>query len=482
MGTMRTTGLKIVLLAMLVCLAWHSTLSAQDGSKRLVVGADGGFETIEAALEVATNGDVIEVHGGVYAAPLVIEKSVSFVGVGEPVIDGQGTGSLVLINASDTQLDGFSLRNSGMNLNHEDTAIVIQAPRVKISHNTIENVLFGIYFANANEGVADGNVVRCADRELGLRGDAIRVWYSNNVVLRNNHISDCRDTLIWYAEHITVTNNVLSNGRYGLHFMYSSEADVENNRVEGNSVGTYLMYSQHLTMTSNQMLWNRGPSGYGIALKEMDYVTLQDNLLIGNRAGLYIDDSPALVDINNYVLGNFIGYNDIGIAALPSTKRNIFQSNTFLENNQQVSLLGRGNLLGNTWQYEGIGNYWSDYVGYDGNHDGVGDMPYRAEKLFENLMDSEPALRLFSFSPASQAVDFAASAFPSLRPDPKVIDDAPQMSYTIPASIAAPPATVSVTLLAATLILIGIGSSVCMIGLRGRTAPRVAKKPVPEPN
>ncbi|MEZ4672223.1 MAG: nitrous oxide reductase family maturation protein NosD [Anaerolineae bacterium] len=461
------TRIALIVLVALVCFGRQAGLQAQGNDSRLIVAPDSAYLTIDAALAAASPGDVIEVHEGVYTAPLIIEKSVSLVGVGQPVIDGQGTGSLVIITVPDVQFEGFIVRNSGTNINHEDTAIVIQAPRVTVANNTIEDVLFGIYFADAGEGTAHHNIVRCLDRELGLRGDGIRVWYSNNVTISENDVATCRDTLIWYAQNITVKNNTVQDSRYGLHFMYSSHAVVENNTFEGNSVGSYLMYSQHLTMTGNHMMWNRGPSGYGIALKDMDYVTLQDNVLVGNRTGLYIDNSPALYDINNTVTGNFFGYNDMGIAALPSTTRNIFQSNTFLENNQQVSVQGRGNLLGNTWQQDGIGNYWSDYVGYDGDGDGIGDMPYRAEKLFENLSDSEPILRLFTFSPASQAIDFAASAFPSLRPDPKVIDESPRMHYIMPAGIAASSQSVSLPFLAATLLLLGMGVAICIVPLRG---------------
>ncbi|MCC6614125.1 MAG: nitrous oxide reductase family maturation protein NosD [Anaerolineae bacterium] len=465
-----------LLLIVLVCLPWASGVQAQQNDERLIVAPDSSYTTIDAALAAARPGDVIEVHGGVYAAPLIIEKSVSLFGVGQPVIDGQGTGSLVVITAPDTHFEGFIVRNSGTNINHEDTGIVIQAPGVTVENNVVEDVLFGIYFANAGEGVARNNTVQCKDRELGLRGDGIRVWYSNDVTIIGNDVGDCRDTLIWYAQDITIEGNTFRHSRYGLHFMYSSRAVVENNTFEANSVGSYLMYSQHLTMTSNRMLWNRGPSGYGIALKDMDYVSLQDNVVVGNRAGLYIDNSPALYNINNFVKGNFFGYNDIGIAALPSTARNIFQRNTFLENAQQIGVLGRGNLLGNAWQQDGSGNYWSDYVGYDGDDDGIGDTPYRAEQLFESLADGEPVLRLFAFSPASQAIDFAASAFPSLRPDPKVIDEAPMMDYLMPVAVAGSPQTVSLPLLAATLLLVGIGTTICMAVLRGRTSQRTSTR------
>lgn len=460
-------GIKLSLFTIVILLICVSPIRSQGNNNRLVVAPDGEYATIQAALDAAMPGDVIEVHSGVYTAPLMVDTSVSLVGVGQPVIDGQGTGSLVIINAPDTHFEGFTVRNSGTNVNREDTGIVVQAARVTVANNTVENVLFGIYFANASDGTAYQNEVRCFNRELGLRGDGIRVWYSNSVTITQNDVAQCRDTLIWYAQDITITHNSFRDSRYGLHFMYSSHAVVENNIFEGNSVGSYLMYSQHLSMTGNRMLGNRGPSGYGIALKDMDYVTLQDNVLAGNRAGLYIDNSPALVDATNYVTGNFFGYNDTGIAALPSTARNLFQSNTFLENHQQVSVQGRGNLLNNTWELDGTGNYWSDYVGYDGDADGVGDVPYRAEKLFESLADSEPMLRLFTFSPASQAIDFAASAFPSLRPDPRVVDEAPLMQYDIPALPGDGKRQVSLPLLLVMLILLSTGLSICMVALRG---------------
>lgn len=454
-------------LAVAIVVSLLAALAAPAQAQTILIVAPDGYPTIDAALAAAAPGDVIEVHGGIYGAPLIIEKSVSLLGVGQPVIDGQGSGSLVLINAPDVVFRGFTLRSSGQSLTHEDTGIVIQSPRVTVADNLLDDVLFGIYFANAAEGLAQNNIIRGKPLEESMRGDSIRVWYSDNVQLVGNDISTGRDTLIWYANNIVIRDNHIHDSRYGLHFMYNKNAVVENNLIQNNAVGAYMMYSAGLVMTGNRFIHNRGASGYGIAFKDMDHARVTRNIFVGNMSAVYLDNSPSLYDEYNTFSDNFLAYNDVGLTALPAVKRNIFQRNSFFENHQQVSVQGRGSLLENIWQQNGVGNYWSDYVGYDGDNDGIGDMPYRAEKLFESLADGQPALRLFAFSPASQALDFAAAAFPALRPDPKVIDEAPLMQYAVPAGIVETDQGVSLPFLAAALALLGLGAGIGVFARRG---------------
>jgi len=416
---------------LIVLLMWMTVSIQAQTEQTWIVSTDGDYSTIEEALLVATDGDTIEVYGGTHA-PFIVEKSVRLIGVNNPVVDGEGEGTVVIITADDVYMSGFTIRNSGTNNSHEDSGLVIQADRVTAENNTLDNVLFGIYFADSEDGVARNNIVRGYDFDLARRGDGMRVWFSSNVLLENNYVSITRDILIWYADDITITGNTFTDARYGLHFMYSDNAWVEHNHFTYNSVGAYLMYSTGLRVINNDLSYNRGPSGYGIALKDMDDAILRDNWIIGNRAGLYLDNSPALYEGVNEYTGNVFAYNDIGIAQLPNVERNQFTGNIFLDNTQQVSVRGRGTLQGNIWTVDSQGNYWSDYAGYDAENDGIGDMAYRSEDLFDTLTDEQPNLRFFLYSPASLAIDLAASAFPSLRPEPRLVDDAPMTDYTFP--------------------------------------------------
>ncbi len=468
--------------SVLCFLLFSSFLTLAQEGDTLIVSPDGPYPSIEAALADAQSGDTIEVHGGTYTytdEPLYIDKSVSVIGIDNPVLDGGGEGTIVVITAPDTLFQGFTVRNSGDVMHREDSGIVIQADNVTVAENRVENVLFGIYFANANTGLARDNIVRGYDLDIAMRGDSIRVWFSNDVTLIGNDIGTTRDLLIWYADGITIINNNIHDSRYGLHFMYSSNATIEDNTFYGNHVGLYLMYSQGLAMHNNLLAYNYGPSGYGLALKDMDAVEASGNVFVGNRAGLYIDNSPSLYEGHNMFNDNVFAYNDIGVLALPAVERNIFTNNVFLDNLQQASTRGRGDLLGNIWTHEGVGNYWSDYAGYDADGDGLGDMTYRIEKLFDSLTDSYPALRFFIYSPASQALDFAGSAFPSLRPQPKLIDEAPLLRYNLPPVALTPSEGISWPFLAVGLVALLAGLGVLYGALRTLQPHR--RKGTPQP-
>jgi nitrous oxidase accessory protein len=201
----------------IVLLGTVAMVSPGQAQSTLTVSADSQYPTIQDALEVAASGDIIEVHSGTYMseAPLDITKSVSLIGIDQPIIDAQGEGTAVIISADDVLFSGFTVRNTGQNNNREDSGIVIQADRVTVEDNILEEVLFGIYFADANDGIARNNTITGYDLDLPRRGDGIRIWFSTNVTLENNYVSVTRDILIWFADDVTIVGNTFTDARYG---------------------------------------------------------------------------------------------------------------------------------------------------------------------------------------------------------------------------------------------------------------------------
>lgn len=402
---------------------------------------ESGFD-LTAAIAAAQPGAVIDVPAGVYYGDLAVDKPLHLRGAvaadgSRPVIDGQGEGTVVVITASDVILENFLIRNSGNVIDKEDGGITVEdAEDVQLLNNRLEDVLYGIRGINAHRLVIRGNYITGKELDIARRGDGLRLWQSEECIVENNTIEGVRDAIFWFSDGTTVQHNTFRSNRYGVHMMYTDRMTVLDNFMLGNSVGAYLMYSKNVLIQGNTFQQNRGPSGYGVALKDMDGVTVQDNYYVDNRVGLFFDNSPSSVEISQPIERNVLAFNDIGVLMMPAIKRNLLRQNTFLDNLEQVGVKGGGSnpgdeLGGNSWD----GNYWSDYVGYDATGEGVGDIAYHAESLFENIADRQPNLRLFFFSPAQQAIDFAAKAFPVIKPKPKLTDETPEMTPILPAAL-----------------------------------------------
>lgn len=422
--------LPVILLVLPVTAPATKAEQNSDRPADLVVCSDCDVTSLADAVQAAADGDRIEVRGGVYPGGLIIDKSIELIGVDDPVIDGSGDGTLIAVTAPDVTIDGFTLRNSGTSHDKEDSAILVDAPGVTVVNNTLEDVLFGVYLRQAPDSVIRNNTIAALPVDVAMRGDGIRVWYSDNVTIDGNTATDGRDMILWYSNDAVVINNAFDRNRYGMHLMFSDRAVIEDNSMDGNTIGLYVMYSRDVRIVGNSLSNNIGATGGGLGLKDVDGALVEGNRFVNNQTGIQIDTSPREPNIEHYFIGNVIAFNDIGVALQPAVRHNTFLDNSFIDNTEHVNVLGRGELRDITWAEDGRGNFWSDYAGYDANDDGIGDLPYVSQQLFDSLLSDHPELRIFAYSPASMAIDFAAKAFPSFRPSVKFEDPNPLMSPT----------------------------------------------------
>jgi nitrous oxidase accessory protein len=447
-----------------------SPVGAEGAVRVIGVGPGQPYADLASALAEAGDGDRVEVHGGRHAGPLVIDKAIDLVGLDRPLIDGGGQGTVVTLRAAGARVAGFHIQGSGARSDHEDAGILAEA-RAIIEDNEFDDVLYGISLKQAPDSLIRGNRVQGRDVHIARRGDGIRIWESHGTHILDNRVSGARDVVIWYSERLLIQGNRVRDGRYGLHYMYSHDSRIEDNRFDRNAVGIFMMYSRDLSIARNVLTGNHGPSGYGLALKDCDDILVEDNVMAGNRVGLYLDNTPTSRDSHNRIAGNAFAYNDQGLLLLPTTARNSFEANAFVENFEQVALSSRGTAMGNDWSSGGRGNYWSDYAGYDADGDGLGDLPYETASLFHDLLERQPALRLFSLSPAHGMLDLAARAFPVFRP-PTILEDTrpltapPPPPLLPPASDGGPLAAFSALLAAGALSLVVWARSMDPLGAR----------------
>ena len=112
-------------LALLFALASASSASSQ---RRLDVSPTDAYHSVRSAVAVARDGDTVVVHAGTYGEPTVdVAKRIVLLGVGAPILDGEGKRGLLSITADDVTVRGFVLRNVG-------TSFVEDRAAIRVSH------------------------------------------------------------------------------------------------------------------------------------------------------------------------------------------------------------------------------------------------------------------------------------------------------------------------------------------------------------
>ena len=78
---------------------------------------EGDFYSIQEAIDHANPADVIQVNSGTFYEHLVIDKPISLFGENSntTIIDGNKTGNVVTVHASNVYIKGFTIKHSGEN-------------------------------------------------------------------------------------------------------------------------------------------------------------------------------------------------------------------------------------------------------------------------------------------------------------------------------------------------------------------------------
>ena len=379
-------------------------------ARTLVVGSKGEFTSLNAAVGTAVAGDAIEVHAGTYTGNVVLDKPVSLQGISRPLLRGAGTGSVITVVAPGCSIRGFRIEHSGGMLVDEDSGILLKSDGNRVDDNQLRDVLFGIYFFHSSHNtVADNYLYGRKELGFGERGAGIHIWNSvENTILRNT-ITDMRDGMyLQNADRSVIRGNHVFDVRYGLHYMYSNDNVFEDNVFEKNVAGAAIMYSHNIQFRRNAFLHNRGFSSFGVLFQDARNCSAEQNLFVDNVVGIFME---ALRD--SRFEKNLIASNDTAIEVFSSAERNEFTRNNFVANLSPIRIVGRTSNI--RWDRGGAGNYWSDYAGYDLDGDGIGDVPFHIQNLFEHLEGNRPRLQIYFFSAASQALAAAEQSFPVIE-------------------------------------------------------------------
>jgi len=193
-------------------------------------------DKIQWAIDNATDGDTIFVEAGTYYEKVFVNKQLTIVGENRriTVIDGGGRGQVIISNASDVEIRGFTVQNGGNYPLRDGILVGRRGVRNTIRDCIIRNNVNGITLSGANACSIIGNII-INNSEVG-----IQFRDSNNNDIHDNMIVDnvmgLRITTSSSTFNKLYRNNFINNLNHAQSFGLNTTWD---NGAEGNHWDDY---------------------------------------------------------------------------------------------------------------------------------------------------------------------------------------------------------------------------------------------------
>lgn len=398
----------------LLLLVLLSVSSVQAGEWTVAPGVG----TLQAAIDQASSGDTLVLKPGTYSGPVNVHRSLTLLGDGSSVVDGEGLQHVVTVTAPDVVIKGLIIRHSGNNLVNEDSAVFITAEgdRTRIESNHLENNQIGIYLKGPESAIISNNViVGGRHHRINDRGNGIYLWNTPGSVIKDNDIRYGRDGIFVTSSRNNVfSGNRMRDLRFAVHYMYTDDSEVSNNISINNHVGFALMFSHRILTRNNRSI---GDHERGLFFNFANYSVIEGNSVSGGT-----EKCVFIYNANfNRITKNLFEDCQIGIHFTAGSEKNEIYLNAFINNRTQVKYVGTRYI---EWSKDGYGNFWSDNLAFDIDGDGIADQAYKPNDLVDQIIWRHPLAKLLLNSPALQILKWAQSEFPGIHPG-GVTDNAP---------------------------------------------------------
>ncbi|MBK9349122.1 MAG: nitrous oxide reductase family maturation protein NosD [Sulfuritalea sp.] len=377
---------------------------------------------LQALIDATPAGGTLRLAPGSHAGPVTITRALTLDGGGKASIVGSGRGTVLLVAASGVTLRGLRIAGSGESHDGVDAGILLEGDDHRVEDNVIEDVLFGIHLKQVNRSRIAGNHVIGKRLDVGMRGDAIRLWYSRHNAIENNRFERARDLTFANSADNRISGNRFQDGRYGMHVIFSPRLLIENNRLSDTGTGIIVLYSPDLVLRGNHVAHALTGGGGGIVFKESHDALVEGNEVLHCSVGLRVDAPPESVG-KLTVRNNRFAHNIIGLFFYGEEGGHRFTDNRFENNLTTVGISAPGAGSANVWR----GNYWDDYQGFDRDHDGIGDTPHEVYLFADRIWMETPMAAFFRNSPVLEMLDFLERLAPFSTPHRVLRDPAPRM-------------------------------------------------------
>lgn len=350
-------------------------------------------ESIQAAVNNTSSGDLIIVKSGNYTENIIIGtqnltiKSES----GNPedtiVTANNPNANVFHIRANNVTINGFKVKSAQY---AEVTGIYLTGcSQCTISNNDLSENYLGLYLSNSkNNTIANNKMILNEKYGIQLMNSGGNVLINNSansnhhgVVLENN----CSDN--------NLTENMAgSNAGYGFYLINSSSNNLNNNTISKNDMGIYLTNSNLNIISGNNISDN---IRYGMWISHSNYTIFSGNMIRKSNWGIHLNSSD-----NSTLSGNIIAFSYVsGLSMCPACDNNTIFNN-YLNNTFNAEVGNRKNTW-NTIKRAGInivggpylgGNFWASPSGTDFSQtapdkdkNGIADMKYNGTNFTDYL-------------------------------------------------------------------------------------------------
>ncbi|UCE74711.1 MAG: right-handed parallel beta-helix repeat-containing protein [Methanomassiliicoccales archaeon] len=374
----KTIAFVTVIALMAMVLATVPGSVSADYSGDITINADGSITPSDAP--ITRQGCTYTLTDNIYGTITIQKSRITLDGDGYSVI-GAWTGFGVFVE----YMAGVTVKN--LQVEAFFYGILIgYSNGVTIEGSAVSNCYRGIYLARS---------YHCT-----VKGNSVSMCASNGIRLYSSHSNTVEENTVWYnnygiylrySNRNTVKGNTISENAFGVYFSPANDNVLKMNLFQENIVAFMSWYSTGNRITLNTVVDNE----HGLSLCDgSNKNVIHKNTVIDNdlsitypwpSSGIYLQVCSGNTIFENTVTSNQFGFwfwwasdniikenmvseNDLGFRIEEDSDGNVIHTNNIIDNTVQAEDEGI-----NTWDNGAEGNYWSDYMGSDLNHDGVGD-------------------------------------------------------------------------------------------------------------
>jgi len=395
-------------------------------------------DDLQRILNNSQDGDIITLSPGQYLGNFIIRQQITLRSekLGGATINAQGQGHALTLKNSHITITNLHITNWGDDLTEQNAGIYSnekvnheRATDLLIENNSLTGDGFGIWLNHVTQAKVVNNKVRGnVQLRSADRGNGIQISNVTHSHVFNNETYETRDGIyVISSQNNLIEKNTMHHLRYGVHYMYSYDNTVKDNTAHNTRAGYALMSSRRLTITGNK---TSDSEDYGFLLNFITQSTFSNNhiknvwtkpenkVLGRDGKGLFIYNSGY-----NTLTGNIVDTAEIGVHLTAGSENIKIFGNSFINNPTQVKYVSNKK---QEWSENARGNYWSNYLGWDMNNDGVGDTIFEPNDGIDKLVWQYPEMKMIMDSPAILILRWVQRQFPVLKP-PGIKDSHPLM-------------------------------------------------------